>query len=246
MTDALQARRSRLVEAMGLGPLWIRRSDRVERAGPPREQAAIDPSTGRSQRIATLAWQPLQEAVAGCVACGLSTSRTQTVFGVGAERPEWLILGEAPGADEDAQGEPFVGPAGKLLDAMLASVGHSRERNVFIVNVLKCRPPGNRDPSLVEVATCRPFLERQIELLAPRMILVVGKVASSALLGTDGTMSSRRGKRLSVSVAGREIPVVATYHPAYLLRSLGEKAKAWADLCFAREIYEGLVAEAGR
>jgi len=230
------ASRRRLIDAMGLGPLWVRRS-----AGPAaRDHTATDEP--RAVRIAKLDWDPLRDDIAGCVACGLSRSRRQTVFGVGARAPDWLIVGEAPGADEDAQGEPFVGQAGKLLDAMLAAVGLSRGRNVFIANVLKCRPPGNRDPSADEVASCRIYLERQIELLAPRMILVVGKVASGALLGTDLPMSRLRGQRHTLVVAGRAIPLVATYHPAYLLRSGEEKAKAWADLCFAREVFEQIEA----
>ena len=225
-----------MLEAMGLGPVWVRRAQASI------DDVVVDPGTDpRGPSMATLEWAPLRAAVASCVACDLAKTRTQTVFGVGAERPDWLIVGEAPGAEEDAVGEPFVGPAGRLLDAMLAAVGHSRERNVFIANVLKCRPPGNRDPSPVEVAACRPFLERQIALLEPRMILVVGKVASAALLATDATMASLRGKVHRLSIGGRTIPVVATYHPAYLLRSANEKAKAWEDLCMAREVYEGLV-----
>ncbi len=219
---------------MGLGPVWVRR------VAPQAEPHVSDTSVPRAIRIATLDWQPMRDEVASCVACELSRTRTQTVFGVGVQHPDWLIIGEAPGAEEDACGEPFVGQAGKLLDAMLVAVKLARTRNVFIANVLKCRPPGNRDPAPGEIASCRPYLERQIELLAPRMILVVGKVASSALLGGDQPMSRLRGKRLSLTIAGREIPLVATYHPAYLLRSGEEKAKAWADLCFAREVYEGL------
>jgi DNA polymerase len=233
MTRTPDARRD-LIEAMGLGPVWVRRNTPA-----PRDE---DPGDERVVRIARLDWEPLREAVAVCTACALSRTRTQTVFGVGVPRPDWLIVGEAPGADEDASGEPFVGQAGKLLDAMLAAVGLSRERNVFIANVLKCRPPGNRDPSTSEVASCRGYLERQIELLAPRMILVVGKVASAALLGGDLPMSRLRGRRHEITIAGRTIPVVATYHPAYLLRSGEEKAKAWADLCFARDVFAGITA----
>ena len=217
---------------MGLGPVWVRRG---------REQPAeVESPGGRVARIDRLDLDALRADVATCVACALSRSRTQTVFGTGVARPEWLIVGEAPGADEDACGEPFVGAAGKLLDAMLAAVGRSRDRDVFVAGMLKCRPPGDRDPSPAEVAQCRPYLERQIALLAPRMILVVGKAASVALLGGDEPMSRLRGRRLSVTVAGREIPVVATGHPADLLRSGEEKAKAWADLCFARDVFDGL------
>ena len=221
---------------MGLGPAWILR---VPSALPASEEAADE----RTARIASLAWDRLAPAVAGCVACELCETRTQTVFGVGVERPGCLIVGEAPGADEDAIGEPFVGQAGKLLDAMLAAIGFSRATNVFIANVLKCRPPGNRDPSPREIDACRPFLERQIAVLAPPMILVVGKIASMALLQSEGSMASLRGREHRVTIGGREIPVVATYHPAYLLRSPDETAKSWADLCLARAVHDRVLAE---
>ena len=221
-----------LIEALGLGPRWVlRRDDSV-----PAQPVAAD----RAAMIARLDWAALEESVASCVACRLCESRTRTVFGVGGERADWLVIGEAPGAEEDLAGEPFVGQAGRLLDAMLASIGFSRARDVFITNVLKCRPPGNRDPLPEEVAQCRPYLERQVELLAPKLILVVGRIASHALLGTEASMASLRGKAHRFESAGREIPVVATYHPAYLLRSPEDKAKAWADLCFARELHARL------
>jgi DNA polymerase len=222
--------RRRALQAMGLGPVWVRRD-----AG----DAGVVP-VDRTTRIAALGWDELRVAVAACEACGLCASRTQTVFGVGIDRPACLVIGEAPGADEDAAGEPFVGSSGKLLDAMLAAIGFGRTRNVFIANVLKCRPPGNRDPAPLEMASCRPFLERQIALLAPQMILVVGKIATLALLGGEGSMASLRGREHRVTIEGRDIPVVATYHPAYLLRSPEEKAKAWADLCLARSIHDCL------
>ena len=243
MNGAPSTARRRVLAALDIGPLWVRRRAREVESdgGDPADAAAR-----RSIRIATLDWHPLREAVATCVACGLAPTRTQTVFGVGVDRPAWLIVGEAPGAEEDASGEPFVGPAGKLLDAMLASVGHARERDVFIANMVKCRPPGNRDPSPSELSACRPFLERQIALLQPRVVLVVGKVASAALLGHEGTMGSARGRVHRLSIDGRDIPAIATYHPSYLLRSAAEKAKAWADLCFARETYENLLPEAVR
>lgn len=231
---------------MDLGPRWVLRASPhvVEEAVPVVARPDQTPSIERTSRIATLDWTTLGNEVAGCVACGLAATRTQTVFGVGAARPEWLVIGEAPGEAEDLAGEPFVGQAGKLLDAMLAAVDLSRERDVFIANVLKCRPPGNRDPSRTEVDSCRPFLERQIGLLRPKLILVVGKVATGALLGGDGTMASLRGRVHRVSIAGRETPVIATYHPAYLLRSLQEKARAWQDLCLARTTYEALPVDA--
>jgi uracil-DNA glycosylase len=230
--------RRRLIEALGLGPGWVLRSG---------DAPSVDvPVVGRPDQIARLDWTELKETVSGCRACRLCETRTQTVFGVGNESPDWLVVGEAPGAEEDAAGEPFVGKAGKLLDAMLASIGFSRDRDVYIANVLKCRPPGNRDPSPSEIEQCRPFLDRQIALLAPKMILVVGRIASLALLRTEASMASLRGKVHRVESSGRAIPVVATYHPAYLLRSPEEKAKAWADLCFARELHERTSAPAGQ
>ncbi len=235
----------RAIEAMGLGPIWVRRA-----VDAPATQPAEDGVEDRAGAIAVMPWDRLIETVGVCRACRLCETRTQTVFGVGAggdpgdeiPRPDWMIIGEAPGADEDARGEPFVGQAGRLLDAMLASVGLSRERNVFIANVLKCRPPGNRDPAPDEVAQCLPFLKRQIELLMPHLILVVGKFASAALLGREASIASLRGKEHRVSIAGRDIPVIVTYHPAYLLRSPQEKAKAWADLCLAKRVAASTVA----
>jgi uracil-DNA glycosylase family 4 len=176
-------------------------------------------------------WPGLREQVAGCTACDLCKTRTQTVFGVGNTQPEWLIIGEAPGAEEDRQGEPFVGRAGQLLNAMLLAVGRPRE-TVFIANILKCRPPGNRDPKPEEVARCLPFLQQQIQLLKPRMLLAVGRIAAQNLLATDAPLARLRGKLHHFGEA--QTPLVITYHPAYLLRSPADKRKAWEDLKFAR------------
>lgn len=184
--------------------------------------------------VSSLGWVELRETVAACRACGLCESRTRTVFGVGEERARWLIVGEAPGAEEDARGEPFVGQAGKLLDNMLAALALTRERDVFIANVLKCRPPNNRNPEPDEVAKCAPFLQRQIELLGPEVIIAMGRFAAQALLQTDATIASLRGKVHRHPVDGRSVPLIVTYHPAYLLRSLADKSKAWSDLCLAR------------
>lgn len=175
-------------------------------------------------------WAELRVRVAECRACGLCRQRRQAVFGVGAETGPWLFVGEGPGAEEDAQGDPFVGQAGKLLDAMLAAIGCQRGRDVYIANVVKCRPPGNRTPTTEEAAACAPFLDRQIELVAPKIIVALGKCAVARLLGTEASIAALRGKVHEY----RGIPVVVTYHPAYLLRSLTEKAKAWEDLLFAR------------
>jgi len=183
-----------------------------------------------------LSWTELQAEVGACRLCTLCGTRTQTVFGVGDRQASWMIVGEAPGADEDRQGEPFVGRAGQLLNAMLDAVGHPRA-TVYIANVLKCRPPANRDPLPEEVRQCLPNLQRQIELVAPKLILCVGRVAAQNLLGVDAPLAQLRGKIHHVGAA--QHPVVVTYHPAYLLRSPSEKRKAWADLKFASEVANG-------
>jgi DNA polymerase len=176
-------------------------------------------------------WVQLRAEVAKCTACALHKGRKRAVFGVGDEHAEWLFVGEAPGAEEDARGEPFVGQAGKLLDNMLAAIALRRGENVYIANIVKCRPPGNRTPEPAEAHACEPYLSRQIELLSPRLIIALGKVAANNLLGTEATIGSLRGRVL----ACRDIPLIVTYHPAYLLRNLADKAKAWEDLCFAVE-----------
>jgi len=184
--------------------------------------------------IATLDMTALRERVLSCDACGLHAGRRQAVFGTGVAPASWLIVGEAPGEQEDSQGLPFVGRSGQLLDAMLASVGRSRTSNVYIANVIKCRPPGNRNPRPEEIAACRPYLMRQIALLKPACIVVMGRFAAQTLLDTDAPISKLRGRLHSVKTdEGTDIPVVASYHPAYLLRSPLEKAKAWADLVMA-------------
>ena len=194
------------------------------------EDAPAAASAAAATPAGQATWAELRVLVTDCRACGLCRQRKQAVFGVGAETAPWLFVGEGPGAEEDAQGDPFVGPAGKLLDAMLAAIGCERGRDVYIANVVKCRPPGNRTPTAEEAAACAPFLDRQIELVAPRIIVALGKAAASRLLGTEASIASLRGKVHDY----RGIPVVVTYHPAYLLRSLTEKAKAWEDLLFAR------------
>jgi len=163
------------------------------------------------------------------------------VFGVGDEQAEWLFVGEGPGAEEDARGEPFVGQAGKLLDNMLAAIGLKRGDNVYIANVVKCRPPGNRNPEPAEANACEPYLSRQIALIKPRLIIALGKVATQNLLGTEATIASLRGR----AHAWRGTPLIVTYHPAYLLRNLTDKAKAWEDLCFAVDTMKELKQGAG-
>ena len=184
----------------------------------------------RILRIANLDWERFAADVDACVACGLCRTRKKSVPGVGDVRAEWLFVGEAPGGEEDARGEPFVGQAGKLLDNMLTALGLRRGANVYIANVLKCRPPNNRAPESREVDACRPYLDRQIELIRPRVIVALGKSAATTLLGVEATIASLRGR--VHRYAG--VPLVVTYHPAYLLRNLPDKQKAWEDLLFAR------------
>ena len=187
--------------------------------------------------VETMAWPELREAVANCQACGLCQSRRQTVFGAGHEQARWMIVGEAPGEQEDRQGEPFVGRAGQLLDRMLSAIGLTREpdaagKQVYIANVLKCRPPANRNPLPQEVAQCEPFLLRQVDLVQPDLIIAMGRFAAQSLLKTSEPIGKLRGR--VHTFAG--VPVVVTYHPAYLLRNPADKALAWDDLCLAREL----------
>lgn len=207
---------------LGIGPVWRLRETAPEQLAP-----------------AAYTWDTLVDAVAHCTACKLSVTRTQGVLGVGDRNADWLIIGEAPGVEEDAQGEPFVGQAGKLLDAMLASIGLKRGDNVYITNVLKSRPPDNRNPAPDEVAACRPYLLAQIELIQPKLILALGRVAAQSLLDTDEAVGHLRGRVHSF----QNVPLVVTYHPAYLLRKLPDKARAWQDLCLARRTYLSLIPE---
>jgi uracil-DNA glycosylase family 4 len=244
----MNPRREAILEEMGFAPIWKRKGTREAESSsappvPPGnfvdENAPSTPSVAREARIAKMDWTELKAAVSGCTACALHKSRTQTVFGVGDENADWLLVGEAPGAEEDQKGEPFVGQAGRLLDAMLAAIDLARGTNVYIANVLKCRPPANRNPDPSEVAQCSPHLQRQIELIKPRLILAMGRFAVQTLLGTEASIASLRGKLH----AYHGVPLIVTYHPAYLLRTLPDKAKAWQDLVFARRTFEGLQAK---
>ncbi len=203
------ARQGQYLQALGVDR-WVARRPA---AGPAADQ--------------TRDWEQLATEVSGCVLCGLHTTRTQTVFGVGNRHAELLVIGEAPGAEEDRQGEPFVGRAGQLLNSMLRAMRMPRE-TVYIANLLKCRPPGNRDPAPEEVRCCQPYLQRQIELLAPRLLLAVGRIAAQNLLATETPIGKLRGSVHRYGAQGT--PLIVTYHPAYLLRSPTEKRKAWSDL----------------
>lgn len=256
--------REQMLTEMGIAPLWRLRVAETEsvpekqaEAAPiapdPGKEAADHPSPretvdppapSRAEHIARLDWDELARSASLCRACVLCEQRKQAVFGVGDIHADWLFIGEGPGAEEDAKGEPFVGQAGKLLDNMLAAIDLKRGDKVYIANTVKCRPPGNRNPTVEEMAACRPYLERQIDLLQPRLIVLLGKAAAVSVLKNDNALGSLRGKRFEY----RGIPVVVTYHPAYLLRSLPEKAKAWEDLVFARRLLReaGNGASAGR
>lgn len=214
--------RERYLAAMGIEVFRLR-----DRAG------TGDASPRDPAEIGALDFAALEDTVSRCTRCGLHSSRTRTVFGVGRPDADLMVIGEAPGADEDRQGEPFVGIAGRLLNAMLGAIGLARE-DVFIANILKCRPPGNRDPRPDEIASCTPYLERQIELVAPRAVLAVGRIAAQHLLQSNQPVGRLRGKVASFGPG--QTPIVVTYHPAYLLRSPEAKAKAWQDLCLVRRL----------
>ncbi len=225
-----RALRKEYLAALGLQS-WLPRAGAA--AGPEAPLAEAADAPPAAAREAGLDWNQLRARVAACTRCSLSATRSQTVFGVGNPQAEWLIVGEAPGAEEDRQGEPFVGRAGQLLNTMLQAIGLARAQ-VFIANVLKCRPPGNRDPSASEAAECLPYLERQIALLKPKIMLAVGRIAAQNLLRTDAPLARLRGQ---VHAFGpTRVPLVVTYHPAYLLRTPVDKRKAWEDLKFAREV----------
>lgn len=199
----------------------------------PAFEPSVEAEAGGLPPIHGLDWDALAERVAGCERCRLCEKRTNTVFGVGDRNADWMLIGEAPGENEDKQGEPFVGQAGKLLDNMLQSLTLARGANVYIANVIKCRPPGNRNPEPDEVARCEPYLQRQVALVKPKLIIALGRFAAQSLLKTDSSISSLRGRVHQYE----GVPVIVTYHPAYLLRSLADKSKAWADLCLARDTY---------
>jgi DNA polymerase len=228
-----------------LHPLWKARAsdtvnstqlfDYIEENNKAPAKVNVDRQTG----IMRMDTQQLKQSIAACTECSLHNARCHTVPGVGAMDAQWMLVGEAPGVEEDEQGEPFVGQAGKLLDNMLAAIDLSRQKNVFITNVVKCHPPENRNPAAQEIACCAPYLERQIQLIQPKLILALGKVAADHLLGHDATIASLRGKIHSV----QGIPMIVTYHPAYLFRTPSDKAKAWEDLCFARATMAGLLAQ---
>lgn len=245
--------RAWMLREMGITPLWRRRDGpgaSTAEASEGHAQAEAPPSAGVSRPapqaerhdtlarevaaesvdVAALDWAGLEAAIRACTRCKLAGTRTQAVPGVGDRKPIWFVLGEGPGEQEDQKGEPFVGPAGRLLDAMLAAVGKRRGEGVYITNVVKCRPPGNRNPEPDEITACRPWLERQLALAAPRLILAVGKFAAQTALGREDTVAGLRARGGPCVLPGSTAPVAVTYHPSYLLRTPADKAKAWEDL----------------
>lgn len=228
MSEYPNAEQRRLLHAMDVD-VWSsvgRNADDADNVVP---HASSDPD-----------WPALESTVSACTKCSLHSTRNQTVFGVGDPQAHWMIVGEAPGADEDRQGEPFVGKAGQLLNEMLRAVGLSRER-VYIANVLKCRPPNNRNPRTEEITECRQYLLRQITLVQPRLIIATGRIAAQSLLDDDRPVGRMRGHAHDLKVQESTFPVIVTYHPAYLLRSPGQKRKAWEDLSLARSLFEATV-----
>jgi uracil-DNA glycosylase len=260
MTETANRRAIFLAE-MGVGPLWhakerpaapaiVAPQEDDVAAGAPREDAPWfepaqhdipSPAAPSAGDVAGMGWAELKESVANCVKCDLCKGRTKTVFGVGDEKAKWLFIGEGPGRTEDQRGEPFVGPAGKLLDNMLLALGLKRDENAYIANIVKCRPTDDsgkdRPPTPQEAAACMPYLQRQIALIQPTVIVALGKTAALSLLALDPETPVSKLRGRVHRYAGR--PLVVTYHPAYLLRNMADKKKAWADLCLAMESYAG-------
>jgi DNA polymerase len=240
----MNLRRSAILREMGLAPLWRLRlpaSAEAEASAGVGSAPSAEPSpspvttaVGNAplSRVAAMDWLELEETIRTCRACALCEKRTQAVPGVGDRQAHWMFVGEGPGAEEDRRGEPFVGQAGQLLDHMLAAMGLKRGECVYIANAIKCRPPLNRTPEVAEIAACTPFLDRQIALVRPRLLIALGRPAAQALLGQEISIAAARGKRFERN----GIPVIITYHPAYLLRNPLDKSKAWEDLCFARRL----------
>lgn len=245
----LSPRQREVLDLLGI-PLWVPRSVGAQPLPAPTLASAPSAATNFAELKKSLRTSPpaqeahptavsgtytqdldtLREQVRHCTACKLAPTRRNTVFGVGDPQADWLFVGEAPGAEEDRLGDPFVGRAGQLLDNMLAAMGLHRQTNVYIANVIKCRPPGNRNPEADEVAACRGYLDQQIALIQPRLIVALGRVAAQALLDSQRPLRELRGAQ---NLAYQNVPVIVTYHPAYLLRFPEHKAQAWKDLCLA-------------
>ena len=244
----LDSARLHAFRTLGIGPAWLPRVPGSVAAATPAQ--ALDPVVNESEIDRPKGdpipgWEELALRVDGCRACPLGHSRQHAVFGSGSPAARWMLIGEAPGAEEDRLGEPFVGRAGSLLDAMLTAAGLDRGRDVYIANVLKCRPPANRNPEANEVARCSPHLQQQVALLKPALLVLMGRFAAQTLLGTDASISSLRGRVHEASVGALKIPAIVTYHPAYLLRNAADKRLAWADWCLARGTISAVLRQSG-
>ncbi len=240
-------RRKEILKELGLTPIWrIKSNDQqyhvpsqmhsVKKKRNKDQKIAISIDQERCSEIQQMNWSQLKASVTHCTACPLSHTRVHTVFGIGDGNADWLYVGEGPGEKEDATGEPFVGQAGELLDNMLAAIGLKRGYRVYITNIVKCHPPNNRNPDLNEVSQCEPYLERQIALINPKLIIALGKIAAQSLLKCNESVSNLRGTLYEYS----GIPLIVTYHPAYLLRAPSKKEKTWEDLCFAKATMQSL------
>jgi DNA polymerase len=238
--EVLNLRDENVLREMNLYPLWVKKNVPVAPViEPPLAEIAAPVAVVTPEPQVSADWPSLKQQVSSCNACKLRAGCSQTVFGVGDENADWLFVGEGPGADEDAQGEPFVGQAGKLLDNMLASIKLKRGNKVYIANVVKCRPPESRVPAHDEIAQCLPYLQQQIALIKPKLIVALGKTAATALLGKEAAVGSLRGRLHDY----HGVPLLITYHPSYLLRTPAEKAHTWDDLCMAVETMKQLQGE---
>jgi len=245
----LDSRKLSAFQALGIGPAWVARAPLTRDAGaaptaaivPPVAEVHREPFDQTDPIALADRWSALAARVSACRDCPLGGTRQHPVFGTGSRSARWMLVGEAPGAEEDRSGEPFVGRAGALLDAILKAAALDRARDVYIANVLKCRPPGNRNPEPDEVAKCEPHLQQQVQLLRPQILMLMGRFAAQTLLGTEASIASLRGRLHTVKLGGMAIPAVVTYHPAYLLRNPADKRLAWADWCLARREFSALL-----
>ena len=230
----MSVRSQEILKELGLTPLWRHRVEETVNNIAKTPSSSVTKKEDRNFHILHFDWAQLEENVAGCTSCSLCQDRTKTVFGAGDKNADWLFIGDVPSTEEGAQGEPFVGPSGELLDNMLKVVSLKKDNNIYIANIVKCSPLGNRNLDHSEAPECEPFLMRQIELIKPKLIIALGEIAAQNLLGTSATIDSLRGRLHEYS----GVPLIVTYHPAYLLRIQPDKKKVWQDLCFARDIMQ--------
>ena len=230
----MSVRSQEILKELRLTPLWRHRVEEPVNSIVKIPSSAVTKKEDRNFQILHSDWAQLEENVAGCTSCSLCQDRTETVFGAGDKNADWLFVGDVPSVEEGTQGEPFIGPSGKLLDNMLEAISLKRDNKIYIANTVKCSPLGNRNLDHSEALECEPFLIRQIELIKPKLIIALGEIAAQNLLGTSATIDSLRGRLHEYS----GVPLIVTYHPAYLLRIQPDKKKVWQDLCFARDIMQ--------